>query len=149
MMVVIFLSIDYFGWYKSFCVPMSPGPFLSHQTHTHISSHDMHLCVFVCLFTQNFLIEMWSCYIFLESAWLSESFEPNFGFLRQLMPRRVRTLPAWICFSAHARIFMKNMLTYYIFSESALDSASFEYNFSFLRQFSFFLLFLAPNLMTS
>ena len=42
------------------------------------------------------------------------------------------------CALAHACLFMKKVLLYYIFSESACYSASFESNFSFLRQFWFF-----------
>ena len=45
------------------------------------------------------------------------------------------------CALARARLFMKLMLTYYIFSESAWNCASFETNFSFLRQFWFLAIF--------
>ena len=38
------------------------------------------------------------------------------------------------CALAHARLFMRKMLTYYIFSEYVKYFASFESNFSFLRQ---------------
>ena len=54
------------------------------------------------------------------------------------------------CALARARLFMEKMLTYNIFSESGSYVASFESNFSFLRQFClFYLLFLAQSLMTS
>ena len=42
-------------------------------------------------------------------------------------------------------IMSEKMLTYYIFSESAWDSAPFDTNFSFLRQFWFFFAIFSPK----
>ena len=74
-----------------------------------------------CICANFFFIERQSCYIVLESAWLFESYEPNFGFLWQLMrildffaifdPKFEGFKILWIC--SFTIPFSKNMIPTY------------------------------------